>query len=155
MLDDLKGRLDWYEASCIVAAQLPYLPELRRPPYNAMQNPLAGMCYVASEAIWWLSRDPLVPRRARYAKGPGKTHWWLVLEHGDDFRVVDATASQFPYEDLPAMYDKGRRSSFIHAPSRRCRAVLSRIDSNTYFRRLPPNDPTDTKEAFKNATVLY
>lgn len=91
-------------------------------------HPLAGLCYVLSEAFHFLygKRFGLKPYRARHY---GLTHWWLQAPDG---RVIDLTAEQC---SRPFPYSKGRAGGFLtKRPCRRTRAIL---------RLLGGLDPTD------------
>jgi len=84
-------------------------------------HPLAGLCYVLSEAFYHLygERFRLRPMRARYY---GTTHWWLETESG---KVIDLTAEQYSGR-FP--YHKGRCGGFLtKEPSRRTKAILTLI----------------------------
>jgi len=80
--------------------------------------PLAGLCYVLSEAFHFLygKRFGLTPYRARHY---GLTHWWLQTTAG---KVIDLTAGQYT---RPFPYSKGRAGGFLtKRPCRRTRAIL-------------------------------
>jgi len=121
-----------FDASVVVASQLPYLQKLRRGRYRVYANPLAGMCYVASEAVHWLTED-----RKTYAYyfryGPGKdmTHWFLKDSDG---RIFDVTASQFSRETLTTCHCYATRRAFHERPSKRAQALLDRVEKRGYFR---------------------
>lgn len=135
-----QDKLPWLEAVCLVVAQCPYVRQdcLRGSYRRPSRNPLAGMCYTASEAIYHLSEDPLVPYCVRYGRAQDATHWYL--RHAETDQIIDVTASQFPAVDFYAMYDKGRRRAFAtKEPSKRARRILDRIDrEHVYFRRQGP-----------------
>lgn len=96
----------------------------RLPRYQGERNPLAGHCYVATEAVYHLlggKRAGLTPCRTRVGDD---THWWLVDTDGT---VIDPTADQF---EAPVPYHVGVRTGFLTKnPSRRCAAVLARVDA--------------------------
>lgn len=142
-------KLPWLEASFIIVAQLPYLPDLRRKGYAHMANPLAGQCYAASEALFHLSEDPLKPQVVRYGNKAHETHWYL--RHGVTDKVIDLTGSQFPDYNLYRLYDMGRGCGFMtKEPSKRAQAILDRIHRYRYFRR-----PRDVKGMlFRDATPI-
>jgi hypothetical protein len=84
-------------------------------------HPLAGLCYVLSEAFYHLygRKFGLKPVRARYY---GRTHWWLIAPDG---KVIDLTADQF---SRPYPYHRGRAGGFLtRRPCARTRAVLKLI----------------------------
>lgn len=69
-----------------------------------------GWCYVASEAIYYLSGGKaagIKPMRATIeVNGLKVSHWWLQEEDGS---IVDATATQF---DFLFPYESGRGCGF-------------------------------------------
>jgi hypothetical protein len=70
------------------------------------KHPLAGLCYVLTEAFYHMhgKRLGLKPVRARYY---GVCHWWLETRSG---RVIDLTAAQFT---RPYPYHKGIGGGFL------------------------------------------
>jgi len=95
--------------------------ELRRPPWRGSENPLAGHCYVASEALYhFLGGEPWVPQFVRHEGSP---HWFL--KNRETGEVLDSTAGQFA---TPVPYDKARGKGFLtRQPSKRARVVLQRV----------------------------
>jgi hypothetical protein len=98
--------------------------KLLRPEYLESDMPLAGHCYVASEALYHLvgGRDngwkPMVIRHE------GSTHWWL---QGPDGQIFDLTSEQFR---SPVPYEQGRGTGFLtREPSKRARVVLDALVS--------------------------
>jgi len=63
-------------------------PDLLKPEYRDSPHPMAGHCYVASEALYHMTGRRMKPCVIRHE---GSTHWFL--RDGD--RVVDLTADQF------------------------------------------------------------
>jgi hypothetical protein len=96
--------------------------ELRRAPWRGSPNPLAGHCYVASEAVWHMSggtESGLTPQVIRHE---GATHWYLRRSDGE---IIDPTASQF---QTPVPYEQGRGCGFLtKAPSKRAQVVINRV----------------------------
>lgn len=98
--------------------------ELRAPPWRGLPDPLAGHCYVASEALFHLTGGYERWRVERVSMNDeGVTHWYL--RERDTGEVVDLTASQFaggvPYED-------GVGTGFLTPhPSARARTVMDRV----------------------------
>lgn len=127
-------KLPWLQAVCVVLPQLPYLrKECLRPQYRNTRNLLGGFCYTASEAIYHLSADPLLPWVVRYGPADHQTHWYLT--HAETGEVIDVTGSQFSDMDTYALYDNGRRCGFLtKQPSKRAKAVLARIDRRYYWK---------------------
>lgn len=132
----LEDKMPWFQAVCVVLPQLPYLrDECLRPQYKGQRNLLTGFCYTASEAIYHLSEDLMLPWCSRYGPHSHQTHWYLtVAETGE---LVDVTGSQFSDMDSYALYDAGVRKGFLtKQPSKRAKAVLDRIDRRAYWKKL-------------------
>jgi len=108
--------------------------DLRKPKYKGHENPLAGHCYVASEALWHMLGGPdsgWVPQTIRHEND---THWYL--KHKDTGKILDLTAGQFK---TPVLYDKGRGCGFLtKEPSKLAKELINRIN----VRRAQKNDPT-------------
>lgn len=97
-----------------------YCFHLRKKEYRYNLNPLAGMCYIASEALFHLSPGYY---KVKNLKHEGVQHWWLV-EKGTG-RVVDLTASQF---ETPVPYDKGVGRGFLtKQPSKRAQVIIDHV----------------------------
>ena len=81
------------------------------------KHPLAGLCYVLSEAFYHLHPEfDLKPVRARHY---GVCHWWLETRSK---QVIDVTAEQYT---RPFHYHKGIAGGFLtKQPSKRCRAIM-------------------------------
>jgi hypothetical protein len=97
---------------------------LRRAPWRGDPNPMAGHCYVASEALFHLLSDEhdVVPQCAT-VRGIG-THWYLRV----DGRLVDATADQFQGLQRASLYAVGRGKGFLtKQPSKRAATVIDRV----------------------------
>ncbi len=95
--------------------------ELRKPPYRGNPNPLAGHCYVASEAFFHLAggQERFTPMVTRV---PGGTHWFLKDKETGE--IVDLTAGQF---DFAVDYESARGTGFLtKSPSRRAQEVIRR-----------------------------
>lgn len=96
--------------------------DLRKPAYRGHPNPLAGHCYVASEALYHLlggKAAGITPMRITHEGGP---HWWIRTRDGDH---VDLTAGQFT---TPVPYAQGVGCGFLtRQPSKRAQTVLDRV----------------------------
>lgn len=81
----------------------------------------AGHCYIASEAIWYLTDRKL---SVFHMTHESNSHWFLCdVATG---RIVDATADQFV--TVPP-YGEARHSSFMtNEPSKRTRELLRRLE---------------------------
>lgn len=97
--------------------------DLRKSEYRENPNPMAGHCYVASEALYHLlggKAEGWKPMSIQHEGGP---HWFLKHEDG---AVIDATADQFR---TPVPYDEGRGCGFLtRDPSARTKIVLRRVE---------------------------
>ena len=96
--------------------------DLRRKPWKGNPNPLAGHCYVASEAFYHLmggAKAGFIPQVIRHE---GSTHWYLKDKSGI---IHDLTAGQFK---TPVPYDQGKGCGFLTLlPSKRAQIVMQRV----------------------------
>lgn len=96
--------------------------DLRRAPWAGSSNPMAGHCYVASEALLHLLRAQGVASTPISLRWEGAPHWALRLADGT---VVDATADQF---SATPDYALARGKGFLtREPSKRARTVIARV----------------------------
>lgn len=100
-------------------------------------NPLAGHCYAATEALYWMIGGPesdwktYVLSHLSWPEGldKGETHWFLRNNKGE---ILDPTAGQFGGQDIA--YDKGKYNSMMNHPkggSKRAREIMRRISNQT------------------------
>jgi hypothetical protein len=110
------------DAALIARVQAALTDDLRRAPYKGDPNPLAGHCYVATEALYHLL-GPSAGWAPRVISFPdGGTHWFL--QRGAE--RLDPTAGQFEGEPIP--YTRARGCGFLtRQPSRRARVVIARV----------------------------
>jgi len=98
---------------------------LRKPQYRSSPNPLAGHCYVASEALWHMMgghESGWVPQNVKHE---GDQHWYL--RHSKTGQILDPTASQFR---TPVPYHQGRGRGFLtKQPSKRAQEVINRVQA--------------------------
>jgi hypothetical protein len=83
------------------------------------KHPLAGLCYVLSEAFYHLHgrHFGLKPARLRYY---GVVHWWLETPDG---QIIDFTKEQY---SRPFPYRRGRRGGFLtKLPCKRTKEILN------------------------------
>lgn len=110
----------------VIAVQQALSDELRRPPWQGTDNPYAGHCYVASEALYHLLGGKAGGYRPMYIRHEGSPHWFLKDTKGN---VVDPTASQFrtavPYDDAIG------KGFLTDKPSKRAQIVLDRVQGKT------------------------
>lgn len=93
--------------------------DLRRKPWKGNANPLAGHCYVASEALYHLTGKTMTPQVIRHE---GSTHWYLKDKSGT---IHDLTAGQFK---TPVPYHQGKGCGFLtKLPSKRAQIVIGRV----------------------------
>jgi hypothetical protein len=109
-------------AGVAIIRTLPSCDDLRRRPWKGSPCPVAGHCYVASEALWHALGGAASEWRPKVVRHEGATHWYL--ESAEDGLVLDLTGSQF-YRMPP--YHKGRGCGFLtKAPSKRARILMER-----------------------------
>jgi hypothetical protein len=116
----LRGATE-HEENAVRIVRSVLTPELLPPEWQNHPNPMAGYCYVASEALYYLlggSEAGLTVKRAPCAGGE---HWWL--EGGAD-KLIDATADQFEQDFA---YGEGVASPFLTPePSPRALKIILR-----------------------------
>lgn len=96
-------------------------PALLRPGYGG-SHPLAGHCYVASEALYHLLGGKDAGWTPEFVRHQNVPHWYL---RGPDGQVLDVTAAQF---STTPDYSKGRPKGFLtREPSKRARIVIEKI----------------------------
>ena len=95
--------------------------DLRRKPWKGLHDPVAGHCYVASEAEYYLEAKDLgfVPYQMKWE---GSSHWFLMNDEGV---ALDLTATQF--SDLPDYLSAKRRAFLTKTPSKRALIVIDRV----------------------------
>jgi len=97
--------------------------DLRRPPWRGSPNPLAGHCYVASEAAWHLLGAASSRWRPTFVKHRGISHWYL--KNKDNGEILDITAGQF---DKAPEYSAGIGKGFLtKTPSKRAAVLIKKI----------------------------
>ena len=93
--------------------------ELKKGKYKRFGHPLAGMCYIASEALYHSTGGQEV-WNVYVMRHNGDTHWFL--RRRKDEKVFDLTAEQF--DTLPD-YTTARRIGFLtKEPSKRAKIIL-------------------------------
>lgn len=110
-------------------------PDLLKGMWNKeFDNPLAGHCYAATEALYWILGGPqsdyktYVLSHLTWPEGldEGETHWFLRNSKGE---ILDPTAGQF--EDVEIDYNKGKYNSMMNYPkggSKRAKEIIRRIN---------------------------
>jgi predicted N-acyltransferase len=99
-----------------------------------LTHPLAGHCYVASEAYYHLNdgQENWTPQHIEVEWSHGTTicrtpHWFLQSRHGE--RVVDLTAEQFAERGIEINYESARGRGFVPpTPSNRAKEVIEAIE---------------------------
>jgi hypothetical protein len=101
-------------------------PDLLRPEWRGRSSPLAGQCYVCSEAIYHLLGGKAHGWTPVFVRHEGAPHWFLRRSLGPSgFEVVDATAGQFK---APVPHERGVPKGFLtREPSKRARTLMGRI----------------------------
>lgn len=93
--------------------------DLRRPPWKGAENPLAGHCYVASEALYHLLGGSDAGWKPMFIRHEDAPHWFLTNLDG---KIVDPTADQF---ETPVPYEQGIGKGFLtKQPSARAQQVI-------------------------------
>jgi hypothetical protein len=105
--------------------------DLRRPPWRGSDEPLAGHCYVACEALYHLGlrEQGWRPARARYGTKKHETHWILVnrTDFGE-LEWIDPTRGQFLGRWPLPPYCEFREGGFLtREPSARARELMRRM----------------------------
>lgn len=96
--------------------------DLRKPKYRGMENPYAGHCYVASEALYHLLGGKATGYKPMFISHEGEPHWFLTGPSGE---IIDATAEQF---NTPVPYERAVGKGFLTAkPSARAQEVIDFI----------------------------
>jgi hypothetical protein len=110
-------------------------PDLLKGMWNKeFDNPLAGHCYISTEALYWIlggpesDWKPYVLSHRTFPEGldEGETHWFLKNSKGE---ILDPTKEQF--EDVPILYDRGISNGMMNYPkggSKRAREIIRRIN---------------------------
>jgi hypothetical protein len=99
--------------------------DLRRSPWRGSPNPMAGHCYVASEALFHLLGGKMSGWTPQTMTVNDVVHWFLRHEDG---RILDPTFDQF---DHPLDYDEGRGRGFLtRQPSKRAAEAIRRFLEN-------------------------
>lgn len=103
---------------------LPECADLRKEEYKSNPHPLAGHCYVASEALFHLAKREGVTLRPMHIRHEGVSHWYLKMESGF---VLDPTEVQFTtFVDYPAGKGKGFLTT---QPSKRAAELIRRTEA--------------------------
>lgn len=110
-------------------------PDLLKGIWNKQfDNPMAGHCYAATEALFWLLGGPdsdwkpyvLSHKTFPDRLAEGETHWFLKNKNTGE--ILDPTKEQF--EDTPIPYDNGISNGMMNYPkggSKRAREIIKRI----------------------------
>lgn len=103
--------------------------DLRRAPWKGNINPLAGHCYVASEAAYHLLGGKAAGWKPYHMKVRGVSHWFIERHlKGCRPERIDITAKQF---EGPMDYSSSRGKGFLtKAPSKRAIVLMQRIMSD-------------------------
>lgn len=96
--------------------------DLRKPKYRGSPNPVAGHCYVASEAALFLLRNRGIKGwKPMFIQHEGEPHWFLRHTSG---LILDLTAEQFK---TPVPYELAKGKGFLtKEPSKRAMEVVHR-----------------------------
>ena len=96
--------------------------DLRKDKYKGSPNPVAGHCYVFSEAIFHLLREKgMLGWKPMFIKHEDEPHWFLMHESG---MILDGTADQFK---SPVPYGNAKGKGFLtKQPSKRAYILIDR-----------------------------
>ena len=109
----------------IAAIQRHLNPNLLSRKYRKQSNPLAGHCYVASEAFYHLAGGKEAGLKPMQLSHEGKSHWFILDTKTS--QVVDITASQFI---KPVPYSKAVGRGFLtRNPSKRAQTLMRAIQN--------------------------
>lgn len=93
--------------------------DLRKSEYRGLPNPLAGHCYIASEAAYYILGGKDSGYTPMFVKHENQPHWFLQKSTG---QILDITANQFRTK-VP--YDKAIGKGFLtNNPSKRAKVVI-------------------------------
>lgn len=97
--------------------------ELLLPKYRGQSNPLAGHCYVASEAFFHLAGGKEADLKPMQLTHEEKSHWFIYDEQNS--QVIDITAGQFRN---PVAYSEAKGRGFLTKnPSKRAQKLMSAV----------------------------
>lgn len=97
------------------------LSHLRKKEYANHPNPLGGMCYIVSEALYHFDKGAYKPMNMKHE---GVQHWFLIRLV--DNEVVDLTADQFQTE--PDYTQAVGRGFLTKQPSKRAQLLLNHME---------------------------
>lgn len=110
-------------------------PDLLKGIWNKQfDNPMAGHCYAATEALFWIlggpdsDWKPYVLNHKTFPEGldeEGKTHWFL--KNNITGEILDPTKEQFY---IPIPYNSGTSNGMMNYPkggSKRAKEIIKRI----------------------------
>lgn len=99
-------------------------PDLLRKEWHEKnrENPMAGHCYAASEALYHLMGGTTAGLTPMQVYHEGGSHWFL---RGPEGEIIDPTHGQF---ETPVPYADARGRGFLTAaPSKRARTIMDRV----------------------------
>lgn len=126
--------MNWYERA--IRAYLAGAPELLKAEYRDSNHPLAGHCYVASEAYYHAQGGSDSGLSVWHINHENESHWFLR----DGETIIDLTVDQFTR--IPKYEEATRKGFLTRGPSKRARAVLSGIPDAVDFTRLDTSNIT-------------
>jgi hypothetical protein len=103
-------------------------PSLLLAKYRGQSHPLAGYCYVASEAYFHLAGGKESGLKPMQISHEGVSHWFLLNDRSPTLagsQVIDITAGQFK---TPVPYSDAKGRGFLtKSPSKRTQRLLDAI----------------------------
>ena len=96
--------------------------DLRRPRWRGHAHPMAGHCYVASEALYHMLGGKASGWKPASVRHEDSVHWFLRR----DGHVLDLTGDQF---EAPPPYAAARGRGFLtRSPSKRAAELIRRME---------------------------
>jgi hypothetical protein len=145
-----------YNNDLVSKIQSVLTPDLLRGKWKReTDNPLAGHCYAATEALYWMLGGPnsdwksYIFKHKTFPEGleEGETHWFLKnIKTGE---ILDPTAGQF---DVEIPYENATQAAFLptNGGSKRAKEIIKRIENLS-----ESNENKDTYIAGKNAFNIF
>lgn len=112
---------NFYEVIHILEKQCMLHPNLVKPRYRNSHRHLAGFCYIASEALFYLLDDPTWKPHVMHIGDD--THWFL--KNSESGWILDITHKQ--YESCPN-HSLGNPHGFLtKTPSKRAQILIDAV----------------------------
>lgn len=106
--------------------------DLRDAPWKGSRDPLAGHCYVASEALYYLLGGKPMMWKPMYMVYNRQPHWFLHHQFGV---ILDVTGSQFGTKGLLPYHTARGKGFLTKQPSKRAQILINRINKELKIRK--------------------